>query len=171
MRKRNHFSVTFAISLWIYLFYFNNNIIETLILSFFTASLSSLPDIDIQITEKLAKLEKYTFGITKPISVIAHLFFKHRTYTHTIYIPLVLYYLSEVTFSMSLMQVLLRPFYLAIFLHILEDITTMSGVKILYPLPFNPKLKLMTTSSLKHTYITEIIAWCATFFFAYNYIL
>ncbi|MFW5704674.1 MAG: metal-dependent hydrolase [Nanoarchaeota archaeon] len=170
MRKRNHISWTFAISLWIYYFIFDYNLKITLILSIITAWISFLPDIDITIVNYIKKFERFTLYLSWPITVLAKVFFRHRKITHTLYLPALFFIVAEIiTVPDVPLTIALRIFYLAITLHIIEDMFTVQGIDFLYPLPPHLKLGNFTTKSYITMLFLDLVAYTfAILFFFWN---
>ena len=147
MNKLNHFSLSFGASLWIFHYFFTNNVFAIFILSFFVAFLSSLPDIDIKIIKSINNYNRQTLYILYPITFILKIIFRHRTITHTIWLPTLLLLADIYMQSNFYTDSILRVLYIGIFLHLIEDSLTKSGIKPLYPLPLKFKLFDFSTNS------------------------
>ena len=173
MLRRNHFTWTFFISLFIYHLYFNYTISNTLILSYLTATISWLPDIDFKVIDALKTFEKKTLFIVKPITFFLKLLFKHRGITHSIFLPVFILFLAEFSFVDNLLiQTILRIFYIALFLHIFEDSLTIRGIKPFFPIPFGTiKFKIVNTGNAIHFILLELIAYLMMINFYLFYIL
>ncbi|MFW6009324.1 MAG: metal-dependent hydrolase [Nanoarchaeota archaeon] len=169
MIKLNHFTLTLAISFWIYYFIFSINLAFTFLLSLITAMLSSLPDIDIKIIKQINSYNRKTLYLLYPITFLLKLIFKHRTITHSIWLPLFLLLLDIIfNFNNIIIDYSLRVFYIAIFLHIIEDATTKKGVKIFFPIPFNLRLFVFSTSSKINFLLIQLISYSIIFMFFLN---
>ena len=173
MLKRNHFTWTFFISLYIYFLFFEYSPENTLILAFFTASISWLPDIDFKILDVLRNFEAKTLYILTPLIAFLKFIFQHRGITHSIFIPVILLVFGEFVFTQSIIiQTILRVFYLALFLHIFEDSLTIRGIKPFFPFSNQAiQFKLINTSSATHFVILEIIAYAMSINFYVYYFL
>jgi len=156
MIKVSHFIWTYALSLFIFYYVFNENLLATFLLSFLTAAISWLPDIDIRVFKRISEFNKKTYYIFYIFTLPFLLFFKHRTWTHAIYLPLFFLYLGEFIYVGDL-QLIFRILYLAFFLHILEDSFTVSGVKLFYPIKFSFKLAKFNTNSNLHFHILNFM--------------
>jgi hypothetical protein len=165
MKKLNHFSLSFSISFWIFYFLFEQNIIITFFLSLFVALLSSLPDIDIKIIRSLNNLNKKTLYLTYPIILVFKLIFKHRTITHTIWLPAILLIFDIYTNFNFFIEYILKILYIAIFLHLIEDSLTISGIKPLYPIPLKIKLFNFSTDSKIHFLFFQSLSYVILFSF------
>jgi len=149
VRKEDHFYVTFSLSLFIYFYFFHYSLFLTLFLSLLTAYLSWLPDIDIKVLRKIDKIKKthkIVYFLLFPIFWLVKKIFRHRTITHTLWIPLLLAYLDLFDLFNEKFEAILRVLYLSLILHILEDSLTKTGVKLFYPLDLKLKIPLFSTS-------------------------
>ncbi len=165
MRRINHFSWSFAISLWLFLYVFKYDFAITFLLSLLVAFLSFLPDLDIVLIKKVDKFNKQNFYIFFAFVYIFKSIFKHRTVTHSIWIPIILFFLAEFFFFNFYLIIFLRIIYLSLFLHILEDACTVSGVRIFYPFSFSLRFFKLSTNSTIHFYFLEILAYFGVFLF------
>ena len=149
MKKEDHFYVTFSLSLFIYFYFFYYSLFLTIILSFLTAYLSWLPDIDIKVLKKIDKIKKkhrVFYFLFFPIFWLVKKIFRHRTITHTLWIPLLLAYLDLFDLFNEKIETILRIIYLSLILHILEDGLTKTGVRLFYPLDLKLKIPLFSTN-------------------------
>lgn len=145
MKKTTHFIWTLGISLFIFKYVFYYSILPNLIVSFITAFFSSLPDIDIKIIKKVQIFNRSTFYIFYILTIPFQLLFKHRTWTHTIYLPILFLFIAEFFTYNFYVQIICRILYLTLSLHIIEDSFTVSGVRLFYP--FNLKLRIAKFST------------------------
>lgn len=166
MKNWNHFSLSFVVCLWIYYYIFNFEMILTFSLSFLTAFLSFLPDIDLKIIFKIDQFNRDTFFVFFPITFLLKLIFKHRGITHSLWIPMVLFFIGEFLLN-DIFSLVFRVVYLALFLHIIEDSFTISGVEIFYPFSFNFKVFNLNTSSFSHFWFLEFFAYLIGFLFVF----
>lgn len=167
MKRLNHLSLSFAISLFIFYYYFNYNFALTFLLSFFVSILSFLPDVDMTIINKLDKFNRNNFYIFFPFVYVLKSFFKHRTITHSVWFPLIFLFLAEYFFVNIFLILFFRVLYIAIFLHIIEDSLTLSGVRIFYPFDFKLKLFRFNTNSIIHFYLLEFLAYFIIILFVF----
>lgn len=167
MRKLNHISLTFAISLWIFYYFFNFKIIQTILLSTLTAFFSSLPDIDIKIIKKIKKLERKTLFLICPLTYFLKVIFKHRNITHSIWFFGIFFYISEFFLKNKYLILFTKTIYLAIILHIIQDSFTKTGIKLFYPIKFKLKLANFSTNKNSHFLFFQILAYiiCLIFIF------
>jgi membrane-bound metal-dependent hydrolase YbcI (DUF457 family) len=170
MLKSNHFLWTLGISPWI--FHYLNFTIELItVLSILTAFLSSLPDLDLKIVKYFKKLNYKSFFLTYPIYIIVKLIFKHRTITHSLFIPIILltinYYLVE-TIYLSYFLISLST---ALILHVFEDCMTIAGVKIFWPIPYNFRISNFRTASKFHNNILHVLGIIILLTFPFFYFL
>jgi inner membrane protein len=165
MRRINHFSWSFALSLWLFFYIFKYEIFISFLLSLLVAFLSFLPDLDIILIKKVDRFNRENFYIFFLFVYIFKSIFKHRTVTHSIWIPFVLFYFAEYFFLNFYLVIFLRVIYLSLILHILEDSCTVSGVRIFYPLNFNLRFFKFSTNSTIHFYFLEILAYFVAFLF------
>lgn len=146
MLKRNHFLWTLGISPWI--FYTLKLDLELIIsLSILTAFLSSLPDLDQKIVKYFKKLNYKTFFLTYPIYLLSKLIFKHRTITHSLFIPIGLLFTNYYLVENIYLSHFLISLSSALILHIFEDCMTIAGVKVFWPIPINIRLAKFKTAS------------------------
>ncbi|MEM1684248.1 MAG: metal-dependent hydrolase [Nanopusillaceae archaeon] len=138
-----HISVSLVISYLIYFLIMNFDRFSSLLLSLVTAKLSTLPDFDYKIfswSNKQILMLKNTklYLILFPyyfLLIFLNRIFKHRGITHSIY-PILFFLILKFLFS-NIFLILAFSFAL----HVLEDMFTVSGVQIFYPLN-NFKLKI-----------------------------
>lgn len=164
MKKINHITMSFAISLWIFYYLLNQNIFQTCIYSLFVALLAPIPDIDIKIVNKSWILTKYSLFLLYPIHFIIKNIFKHRTITHTIWIPTVLIILIKFIENQIVNNILIIVT-LSLILHILEDAFTINGVEPIYPIPIKIRFAKFSTNSTIHFLIFELISYSIVFLF------
>ena len=153
-----HISLSFFLSYLIFYFLLYFGKIDSIILSFFVSFLSIIPDYDLKIFNwsnkqiiflRKTKL-KYLLFPYYLFLIFLNKIFKHRTTTHTIFVPIFFFIFG---FYFQLFHIIS----LAIFLHILEDSLTVSGVKIFYPLSdFELKIPLINTR--KHILEQKILS-------------
>ncbi|MEM4757743.1 MAG: metal-dependent hydrolase [Nanopusillaceae archaeon] len=131
-----HFSISLILSYIIYFVFMDFDRYSALSLSIITAKFSTLPDMDYKISSWVSKqisiLERkkiYYFVIPYYLFLkfLAKMF-KHRGITHSIYFVLLFLFLKFVFSNIFFILAL------SFALHILEDIFTVSGVEIFYPL-------------------------------------
>lgn len=171
MKKVNHFTWSLALSVWIFYFYFEYNIFETIIFSLIVAMISWLPDIDIRIVNESRKLLKASFYLLLPIHFIVKTIFKHRTITHSLFIPIVLYLISLYLIENIYLDKFLIILSLSLFLHIFEDSLTVSGVKLFWPIPLKIRFAKFSTNSEVHFILLELIGYAIFFsFFGFIFI-
>jgi membrane-bound metal-dependent hydrolase YbcI (DUF457 family) len=159
MLKRNHFSWTLVISLALFYFVFDYRLLLAVLFSFFTAMISYIPDVDITISRNLKKFDNFTANLLKPITFILERLFLHRHITHTIYLPALFFIVAEFIEVGPLFKLILRIFYLALGLHILEDAMTVEGINPLYPLNTHLRLAAFSTASKTHALFLDIVAY------------
>ena len=168
MKKINHISISFAVSLWVYFYLFSFNIFDTFIMAILTAGLAWLPDLDVRILNNLRDFTKKTFYLFYPIYFICKYIFKHRTWSHSIWLVGVFGFLSyffwSVDFYFARVFLILA---MAIGLHIVEDSFTVSGVRWFWPIGFKFRLGNFNTSSEIHFIILEFFAYLIFFGFLY----
>lgn len=164
MKKINHITLSFAISLWIFYYILSKNIYQTLIFSFLVGIFASLPDIDIKIINKSWNITKNTLFLFYPIHIIIKTIFKHRTITHSIWIAIILLLIINFIENNYLINILMIII-LAIILHILEDSFTISGIKPLYPIPIKLRFAKFSTNSKIDFFLFEFIAYFFIFLF------
>lgn len=167
MKKINHITWSFALSLWIYYYLFNQNILQTIFFSFFVGILAWLPDVDLRIIKLSQKLVLNSFFIFYPFHLLIKIIFKHRTITHTIWIPLSLFLINKYINVKSnfIFENIIMILIIAILLHIFEDSLTISGVQPLFPIPIKIRLWNFNTSSQIHFFILEVIGYLIIFGF------
>ena len=161
MRREDHFITTYTLSLYFYTFLFNYSLLLTFVLSFFTAYLSWLPDIDIKVLKKLDKLrkeKKIIYFLFFPLIFLLRLFFKHRTFTHTFWIPFSLILLDLFVLDNGFLKLIVRIFYMSLLLHILEDSLTKTGVRPFYPEKFTLKIPIFSTNDDFHSFLIKMIS-------------
>lgn len=142
--------MSFALSLWIFYFIFNYDFLFVLFGSFLTGFFSFLPDLDIKIIKKLEKLNKNSFYLFYLLIWPIKHFFRHRGITHSIWIPIILFYFAEFHFMNFVIIFVFRFLYLSLILHILEDMFTVSGVDLFFPLNFRVRFFKFSTNSDLH---------------------
>lgn len=170
MRRASHFLWSFGISLFLFFYVFSVNIIFTFLFSFLVGFFSFLPDIDIRITNRVDKFNRDTFYIFWIFNFWIKLFLKHRTITHSIWLPLFLFYFGEFVFFENFVFLnFFRVFYLAFFLHIFEDCFTVSGVDLFYPIKFNFRFGKFSTDSFLHYHLLNFFGFCFVVFFFFLY--
>ena len=91
---------------------------------------------------------------------------QHRTWTHSLWIPLSLLILDYLN-NDFLLSIFLKTIYIGLFLHIIEDSLTVSGVRIFYPLSFKLRLAKFNTNSEKHSFIFDIFSVILVLSFVY----
>jgi membrane-bound metal-dependent hydrolase YbcI (DUF457 family) len=168
MKRKNHFFLTFSLSLWLYFSIFKFDLIQTVFLSFFTAYLSWIPDIDIKVVKKLEKLKKRRFlaFLLKPFIFLFKKLLRHRGLTHSIWPILVLVFL-DLKIKEYLISIFLKIIYFALIFHILEDSLTISGVNFLYPLNFRLRLAKFRSNSNLHSLFFDIVSLFSILLFFY----
>jgi membrane-bound metal-dependent hydrolase YbcI (DUF457 family) len=159
MNKVNHISWTLGLSLWIFYLYFDFSLVHSMIYSFFCASIAWLPDVDLKIIKKINEFNRSTLFLFYPLTFIFKILFKHRSITHSIWIPLCLFFISEYVLISGISRVILLIISLAIFLHIFEDTLTVRGVEIFYPFSLRIRFLRFHTDSKIHFYILEFCAY------------
>lgn len=135
MIAKLHFSLTLLLSFII--FYLLEGYVEAIIISIIIASFSTFPDLDIKINSFLNKILSFLEKLDKikifiPIKKFFYylsVLFTHRGITHSIFFSLFFIFLSIILQIKILIYV-----GIAVIFHILEDMTTVSGVKPFYPL-------------------------------------
>ena len=170
MLRQNHFLWTLGISPWIF-YALNYDIIQIILLSFLTAFLSPFPDTDLKIVKYFKKLNLKTLYLTYPIYILIKLIFKHRTITHTLFIPITLLYLQHRFLENEILIALTISFSLALILHIFEDSLTIAGIKLFWPIPITLRLAKFKTSSKLHHNILLIIGFIFIISFPYYYFI
>lgn len=146
MLKRNHFLWTLGISPWIF-HYLNYELELIFALSIITAFLSSLPDLDQKIVKYFKKLNYKSFFLTYPIYLLIKLIFKHRTITHSLFIPIAILISNYSYIENIFISHFLISLSLALILHILEDAMTIAGVKAFWPIPIKIRFASFKTAS------------------------
>jgi inner membrane protein len=121
-----------------------------------------LPDIDIRIIKKINKLKKrkkLIYYLFFPFFWLLRVIFKHRTITHSLWIPFLLLIVDIYQLiNNQILVSLIRVIYLALILHILEDSLTKTGVDLFYPLKVKLKVPIFSTSNEKDSIIIKIIS-------------
>ncbi len=158
MLKKNHLTWTFALSLWIFYYISNENIIKTVIYSSITALLSWLPDIDLKIVSAVSDWNKKSLFLLYPFYVCVKFLFRHRTTTHTIWIPLILMIIAHNT-DYYVIKVGILILALALILHIFEDSLTQNGVEPFLPIPIKIRFWNFSTTSHIHYVVLEFLAF------------
>ncbi len=169
MKRRNHFFITFSLALWLYYFILKFNLSQTFLLSFFTAYLSWLPDIDLKIIKKLEKFEKkktLSAFLFKPFLFLLKKFLKHRGITHSIW-PILLLIFLDLEVNDYLISIFLKIIYFALIFHVIEDSFTVSGVNFFYPLNFRLKLAKFKSNSKTHIIFFDLLSFFLVVFFFY----
>ncbi len=159
---RLHFALTLLISYILFydILFFDK--ISSLLLGVIVASFSSIPDYDWRIyawsNRQLIKLKgsplKYVLFPYYLFLKLINKVFKHRTTTHSLFFVGIFFLFG---------YFLLKLFYLiglAIFLHIIEDCFTVSGVPIFYPLS-NKALKIPVINTRKHLREQKLLSYAA----------
>jgi len=137
MISKLHFAASLVLSyvLFYYLLYFDK--ISSVLVSLIIAGFSSIPDFDWKIYSWSNKqlilmnknrLLKYILFPYYVFVLLTHRIFRHRTTTHSAFFVIILvilgYLLSPIFYLIAL----------ATLLHIIEDLFTISGVPLFYPL-------------------------------------
>lgn len=170
MLKSNHFLWTLGISPWI--FYFLKLEIELIFtLSLLTAFLSSLPDLDLKIVKYFKKLNRKSFYLTFPIYLIIKLIFKHRTITHSLFIPITLLIINYFFIENIYTNYILISLSTALILHVFEDCMTIAGVKLFWPIKINIRFANFRTASKFHNGILHILGIIILLTFPFYYFL
>lgn len=164
MNKRQHMYVTFVLSLFLYYYYFKFNFNDTLIYSLVTSLLAPIPDIDLKIVRFFNKIPTIIRAPLYLIELLVRSIFKHRTYTHNIFVASILLVLYQLYNSFIYILI-----FNAIIFHIIEDAMTVRGVKPF--LPINTKIKIMnfSTSNNYHSIVINLI--CLLLFALFLYLL
>jgi len=157
--KKLHFSFSLLTSYLLFYYVIEYDKLSSTLLSFIVASLSIIPDFDWKIysytNKKLIlynknKLKKIIFYPLYTIYKILNFIFKHRTTTHSIFVPL----------SFSLLGYIISPIFyiisLSILLHIIADVFTKSGVPIFYPF-FKKPIKVPIINTRKNILFQHIL--------------
>lgn len=166
MKKISHIIWTFALSLWIFDFFFHLGILWNLLYSIITAFFSFLPDVDIRIVNYLKKMNWKTLFLSYPLYLFVKTFLKHRTITHSIWFALVF-----LGFYWYVGYLFLFTFFLAIILHIFEDSLTISGVYPFFPLKLKLRLGWYSTNSTFDEIILNIFGFIIGFLFIIYYFI
>ena len=147
MLRINHITWTISLSLFLYSYLFELNLFYTILLSLITGYFSSIPDIDIKIIKKLKKIDKKYFYLTIPFTILPRIIFRHRTITHSLFLPIIISTFSEIYIKNNILLYISRIFYIAIILHIFEDAFTKAGVKMFFPFQINIRFFKFSTQS------------------------
>ncbi len=170
MNGRSHFLWSLGLSMWIMHYFFKTRVSLNIVISFLIAFLSWLPDIDIMMENKYSK-EKNRSLFNRFMYIFTKTFLKHRTITHSIWIPVILIYFSEFYLSgYYLLKTFLRIVYMSLLLHIFEDTFTVMGVRLFYPLNINFRLFRFRTNSYSHSCVLNITAVIIISLFIYFYV-
>lgn len=108
------------------------------------AAASMLPDID-SVSSKLGRK-------LPPFAVVLSFIFHHRGFMHSIFPPLLLYFIISRISPLIAAAVLVG--YVS---HLLMDATTTNGVKFLYPLPFKIRGVIRTNSFMEKIVVMLLI--------------
>jgi len=132
-----HFSISFLLSTLLFLYILDP--LEALLFSLIVGISSIIPDLDYILSKKFFKK------------------IEHRSFTHSLIFPAIL-----ILFFRIQPFILLRIFgYLisfGILLHILEDMFTITGVKLLYPFS-NKIFKIPIINTEKHKFVQYIASY------------
>ena len=167
MISRLHFSLSLVLSylLFYYLFYFDK--ISAAILSLIVAAFSSIPDFDWKIyswsnkqlvllnKNKLLKLLLFPYYI---FILLLNKTFRHRTTTHSLFFTLILVLLGYFFFPIFYLIALATLF------HIIEDMLTVSGVPLFYPIS-KKTYKIPIINTRKHIREQKIAVYFLQFLF------
>ncbi|HIP66862.1 MAG TPA: metal-dependent hydrolase [Candidatus Nanopusillus sp.] len=161
MISKLHLSLSLVVSylIFYYLLYFDK--ISAIILSLIVAAFSSIPDFDWKIyswssrqlvllnRNKLLKLLVFPYYI---FILSLNKIFRHRTLTHSLFFIIVLILLGHFLFPVFYLMAL------AVLLHIVEDMFTVSGVPLFYPIS-RKTYKIPIINTKKHTREQKIAAY------------
>ncbi len=171
MKRVNHITWSFGLSLWIYYFAFDFNLFITTLFSFFTAAFAWLPDIDIRIVNLSREIMYKTLFLAFPVYLFMRILFKHRTITHTLWLPILFFSVYFYFDLFFLFEDILLILGMAISLHILEDSLTVTGVQPFFPISLKFRFGDFSTSSTLHFIFLEIMSFLivSSFIFVWIY--
>jgi membrane-bound metal-dependent hydrolase YbcI (DUF457 family) len=168
MLKANHFLWTLGIAPWIF-HYLNYELALILILTLITAFLSSLPDLDLKIVRYFKKLNYKSFFLTYPIYILVKLIFKHRTITHSLFIPLAILIYVYLVQNNLYFEYFLISLSSALILHVFEDSLTIAGVQMFRPIQTKIKFANFRTASKFHNNILHVLGLIILLSFPFYY--